>query len=90
MTKVKNEDTFIREELARDRTTLANERTFLAYIRTALMLLASGITMIMLFNTNKHLIFFGYALISIAIVVSTLGFVRFVKMRSRIDKIGKD
>ena len=36
-------DTFVRDQLARQRTALANERTLLAYIRTALGFFAVGI-----------------------------------------------
>jgi putative membrane protein len=38
-----NDDTKIRDELARDRTVMANERTLLAYGRTALGLLALAV-----------------------------------------------
>ena len=41
-----NNDTYLRDHLAADRTILANERTILAYIRTALALMVTGVTFI--------------------------------------------
>jgi putative membrane protein len=38
-----NENTTIRDDLARDRTVLANDRTLLAYVRTALALIGVGL-----------------------------------------------
>jgi inner membrane protein YidH len=36
------EDTWLRDQLASERTSLANERTLLAYLRTAIALFAGG------------------------------------------------
>ncbi len=75
----------MRDSLARDRTWLANERTFLAYLRTAIMLLASGVTLIKLFEDDRTLLTIGYVLVPVAIATGLWGYVRFIRMRGRID-----
>ena len=75
----------VRDSLARDRTYLANERTFLAYLRTAIMLLASGITLVKLFATDRGLLALGYVLVPLSIVTGAVGYLRFIRMRARID-----
>jgi putative membrane protein len=74
----------LRDYLALDRTHLANERTLLAYIRTALMMLISGITLIKLFQGQATVVFSGYLMFSVSLIVLGIGAWRFFKMRRRI------
>ncbi|MBN2294315.1 MAG: DUF202 domain-containing protein [Pirellulales bacterium] len=85
MNKSTSEECGVRDSLARDRTFLANERTFLAYLRTAIMLLASGITLIKLFGDDYALLVLGYVLVPVSIATGLLGYVRFIRMRGKID-----
>ena len=86
MNKTRSEECGVRDSLARDRTSLANERTFLAYLRTAIMLLASGVTLIKLFGTDRALLALGYMLVPVSIATGLVGYVRFIRMRRRIDR----
>jgi putative membrane protein len=73
-----------RDYLAMDRTTLANERTLLAYGRTALMILATGITLIKLFNSPGVAVL-GYILIPLSVAMFLIGLHRYLKIRHAID-----
>ena len=74
---------FLKDELAIDRTILANERTFLAYIRTALSFFAIGVTFIKFF---VHMIYqiVGWSFIPIGIVILFVGVFKYKKMRRNI------
>lgn len=75
-----NPDEFIlRDWLALDRTVLANERTFLAYGRTALALMAAGITLIKVFESDLA-IGAGWGFVVVALVVFGFGVQRFLTM----------
>lgn len=89
MNETRSEECGVRDGLARDRTSLANERTFLAYLRTAIMLLASGVTLIKLFGTDRALLAIGYVLVPVSIATGLVGYVRFIRMRGRIDSSQK-
>jgi len=84
MGRDEKESGFLRDELARDRTLLANERTFLAYLRTAIMLMASGVTVLKVFDGEGEVIALGVATTVVGIVVAVLGYARFQKMRAHI------
>ncbi len=76
-----NADEFIiRDWLALDRTVLANERTFLAYGRTSLALMAAGITLIKVFESDLA-IGAGWGFVVVAVVVFGFGVQRFLKMQ---------
>lgn len=78
------EQTYLRDDLAADRTLLANERTFLAYIRTAIMLGVSGVTILKVFPYNFQLMVLGYVLLPLAAAVAIFGYTRYRVMRKRI------
>jgi putative membrane protein len=90
MNSTRSEDCGVRDSLARERTYLANERTFLAYVRTAIMLLASGVTLIKLFGTDRALLVLGYFLVPLSIATGLMGYVRFIRFRERIDESESD
>lgn len=76
-----NAEAFIvRDWLALDRTVLANERTFLAYGRTALALMAAGITLIKVFESDFAIVA-GWGFVAAALVVFGFGVQRFVTMQ---------
>lgn len=72
-----------RDYLAIDRTTLANERTLLSYGRTALMILATGISLIKIFE-SPGIALLGYALIPISVAIFLIGLHRFLRIRHAI------
>ena len=75
----------LRDHLALDRTRLANERTLLTYVRTAIILIVSGVSLIKLFGAeHRTLLFLGYALVPVGVLVGALGFVRFRQTDRRI------
>ena len=86
MNEASGKDAGARDSLARDRTCLANERTLLAYMRTAIMLLVSGITFVKLFGAAPWLRIGGYLLLPISVVTGLYGYMRYKKMRARIDR----
>jgi hypothetical protein len=49
------------------------------------MLLASGVTLIKLFGTDRALLILGYVLVPVSIVTALVGYVRFIQMRGKID-----
>ncbi|HHH54880.1 MAG TPA: DUF202 domain-containing protein [Bacteroidetes bacterium] len=69
----------LRDSLAIGRSKLANERTLLAYIRTGLMFLVSGLSLIKLFSDDIILVYFGYFLIPVSVLLFILGIIRFKK-----------
>jgi putative membrane protein len=77
------EDTFIREQLALERTVLANERTLLSYVRTGLGLAISGGAAIDLLEGSAADIL-GVVLLAAAGLVMALGLWRFSRFRRRI------
>jgi len=74
-----------RDLLAQERTHLANERTLLAYWRTALALSVLGA---FLLKFTDHYWFYGLAAvaISLAVVLSVFGILRFRQNRARISR----
>lgn len=74
----------LRDFLAMDRTTLANERTLLAYGRTSLMIVATGITLIKLFNDTPLMVATGYGLVPVGIAIFFFGLFRYAKIRGAI------
>ncbi len=70
--------------LAIDRTQLANERTLLAWVRTSLMMLASGVTLIKLFEGVLYVELLGFALLPVSAVTVIYGVHRFIHMRGQI------
>jgi len=70
--------------LAIDRTQLANERTLLAWVRTSLMMLASGVTLIKLFEGVFYVELFGFSLLPVSAVTAIYGVQRFIQMRGQI------
>ncbi len=83
------EPTAVRDSLARERTRLANERTLLAYARTAIMLIATGATVLKLFEPSMEAHLSGWSLISLGGVVSLVGLMRYYRMHSVIDRLSE-
>ncbi|MGB9771784.1 MAG: DUF202 domain-containing protein [Candidatus Kapaibacteriota bacterium] len=79
----------LNDQLAAIRSILASERTFLAYQRTALATLAAGLTLLQFFQ-NIWFQLVGWALIPIAIITVSIGFVRYRKTRRYIFQLEKD
>jgi putative membrane protein len=75
----------IQQELALERTRLANERTFLSYVRTALSLIAGGVVVLQYLAESPKHVFAGWLLVALGAVVLTIGFVRFISVRSKIN-----
>ncbi|MCX2977686.1 DUF202 domain-containing protein [Candidatus Marimicrobium litorale] len=73
----------IQEELALARTRLANERTLLAYVRTALSLIAGGVVVLEYLAEGPEHIIAGWGLLMLGAVALTIGFIRFLTVRSR-------
>ena len=83
-----NKDLVLREYLAIERTKLANERTLLTYIRTGLYFLVAGSTLGHLIDTafwNRM----GVPIIIVGIIVTALGFARFIKVNRKIESSKK-
>ncbi len=80
-------ETYVRDELARERTELANERTFLSYSRTSIMLLASGISLLKIFPEQSHWVLLGYTLIPLGALTGLAGYWRFMRMKRLIARI---
>ncbi len=83
------EPTTVRDSLARERTRLANERTLLAYARTAIMLIATGATVLKLFEPSMETNASGWSLLAIGGVVSLIGLFRFYRMQGVIDRLSE-
>jgi uncharacterized membrane protein YidH (DUF202 family) len=75
-----SENTFVRDELARERTKLSNERTLLAYGRTVLGLIGLAI-LIFKFAASTSGIIAGLFMLTAAVCVSLFG-VRSYRMAS--------
>lgn len=71
--------------LALERTKLANDRTFLAYFRTFVVVLSSGFAIIKI-EILQGLATLGYTFIITAILMLTLGTIRFFAVKRRMDK----
>ena len=79
-------NTYIRDNLALERTRLANERTFLAYVRTGLSLLAGSVILLQFFTSlNAHIIIAG-VLAGCGFIVLLIGIIRFNKVRIKLNK----
>lgn len=81
------EQTRLRDELARERTILANERTFLAYIRTTLALLLVGLSLVLIPEDVTVHVLGGFFMLS-GTVMMGIGLFRFLTVRSRIRQRG--
>lgn len=77
------EDTFLRDQLAVQRTVLANERTLLAFVRTSLGLVAAGASSIH-FLEGVLLDALGWAFIAAGVAVVAVGAYRFRRVRGLI------
>lgn len=82
---MENNDLYLRNKLAVDRTRLANERTLLAYVRTAIMLFASGFTLLKLLPELKVQKFIGYLLYLAAAVTLIIGVVSYIRVNRTIS-----
>ena len=80
------EDMILRDFLAADRTMLANERTFLAYLRTFISFFAAGVGFIK-FVDESLIVFLGYILVIMSILILGFGCMRYLKIKKRYEKI---
>jgi len=71
--------------LALVRTKLANERTFLAYFRTFVVFLSSGFAILKL-TILSNISVLGYFFIILALIVLTVGIIRFIHVKIEINK----
>lgn len=71
--------------LALERTKLANERTFLAYFRTFVVFVSSGVVILKV-DALENLMILGYAFIAMAIVLRSIGIIRFIYVKKRMAK----
>ena len=76
-------DTFVRDELARQRTELANERTLLAYVRTALGFVIVGIPAVWWLDEPGIQVLGGLSLV-IGLLCFVVGVRRFISTRGEI------
>ncbi|MDD4319843.1 MAG: DUF202 domain-containing protein [Candidatus Peribacteraceae bacterium] len=81
MTASHSSPTFIRDELAVDRTVLANERTVLAYLRTSITFVAGGFSLLHFF-TEPGLFMLGWLLVGTAVFFFGVGLWRYTLMRA--------
>ena len=77
-------DTFVRDQLARQRTELANERTLLAYIRTALGFFIVGIPGTW-WSGEPSIQALGAVFLLTGLVCLGIGIRRFFTLREKID-----
>ena len=84
--KFKEEEFFLRDYLAIDRTILANERTFLAYLRTALTIFIAGVTFIKFFE-NIFIEIIGWVFVPLGILTFVVGTKRFHKFKEQMYEI---
>jgi len=80
------ENMIVRDSLAIDRTMLANERTMLAYLRTFIGLLSSGVGMVTILDFTLTSVL-GLLFILVAPILLVLGFVRYRKMKKKLDVV---
>ncbi len=80
-----NNNTNKSEFLALERTKLANERTSLAYFRSFIVILSSGLAIIKI-DVLHNIIPLGYFFIVTAIILLSIGIVRFFYVKKRITK----
>lgn len=78
-------DNYGRNFLAMERTKLANERTFLAYFRSFAVLLSSGLAIIKI-DALQNLTSLGYVFLSLAVIIISIGAVRFFSVRRLLEK----
>ncbi|HET7059441.1 MAG TPA: DUF202 domain-containing protein [Nitrospiraceae bacterium] len=79
---LEQDDSTVRDNLARERTALARERTFLAYLRTALALVAVGATFIQFFGSLSVQVI-GWIFIGAGLGTFVVGLLRFKARRAR-------
>lgn len=72
--------------LSLERNKLSNERTLLAYSRTFLSFAVAGVTLIQFFK-YMFIVYFGYALIPIGLIILGIGVFRYIRTRKRIAEI---
>jgi len=82
---MENNDLYLRNKLAVDRTRLANERTLLAYVRTAIMLFSSGFTLLKLLPELKVQKLIGYLLYLAAAATLIIGVVSYIRVNRTIS-----
>lgn len=83
-----NNDTYLRDHLAADRTILANERTILAYIRTALALMVTGVTFIKFLDLVVFEII-GWVFIPASLASIAIGLHRYFRINRLINEVIK-
>lgn len=83
----REENLYLRECLALERTTLANERTFLSYARTAVMLFITGVSVFKLFPEIMTVFIFGWIAIGISVIVFFIGLNKYVQRYRAIEDI---
>jgi putative membrane protein len=79
----------LRDYLAIERTILTNEGTVLAYIRTSLTIAVVGVTILNLYPENRNLQTIGIALASTAVIIFSVGLIRTLRMRKKINRFLK-
>ena len=78
-------DSYVRDELARQRTELANERTLLAYVRTALGFVIVGVPALW-WMERPGLQILGVLALVAGLVFLIVGVRRFFAAKSTIDR----
>ena len=73
----------LRDYLAIDRTKLANQRTLLSFMRTSLYLVISGIAL-MKVKALEGMVWLGYIVIALSLVLFVIGLVNFLLFRKKI------
>ena len=82
----KDDELYLRDRLAIDRTAMANERTFLAYGRTAILVGATAVTLYKLFPNNVWLSTIASTLVPIAFFISVAGIRRYFVLAKSLKK----
>jgi putative membrane protein len=88
MMAVMPEDSWLRDQLATERTALANERTLLAYVRTTIALFAGGAAGIHFFDSSLVDVV-GWILIASGVLVLLFGLRRFRQVSAVIGAMHK-
>lgn len=76
-------------KLKKIEASLSNERTILSYIRTSAAVLVLAFAMFKFFE-EKTIIYLGYVVLTIGILIFLLGVYRFIKERQRIASLAND
>ena len=87
--EVESTKMILRDHLAFDRTVMANWRTGFAFFRTSLVALASGLTLVELFQDNSTLIGVGILLIIISPIILITGIIKTASFSKSLSKVYK-